>query len=117
MIADADAKNRAAETLLLKCPAIEIAPSPVAIRRLRAAPLPVCHRARAGSRPRRDNRSGAHSAEIRAKPVEMRRIKRFGRTQPNSLDKNHFNLAVSSGFALAAAQRGTFRLFQAVARR
>jgi hypothetical protein len=97
MIADADAKNRAAETLLLKCPAIEIAPSPVAIRRLRAAPLPVCHRARAGSR--------------------LRRIKRFGRTQPNSLDKNHFNLAVSSGFALAAAQRGTFRLFQAVARR
>jgi hypothetical protein len=47
----------------------------------------------------------------------MRWIKRFGRTQPNSLDKNHSNLAVSSDFALAAAQRGTFRLFPAVARK
>ncbi|MCZ8099337.1 MAG: hypothetical protein O9972_15645 [Burkholderiales bacterium] len=117
MIADADAKNRAAETLLLNCPAIEIAPSPVAMRRLRAAPSPVCHRARAGSRPRRDNPSGAHRAEIKAKQAEMRRIKRFGRTQPNSLDKNHFNLAVSSGFALAAAQRRIFRLFPGVARK
>jgi hypothetical protein len=47
----------------------------------------------------------------------MPRIKRLGRMQPNSLDKNHSNLAVSSGFTLAAAQSGTFRLFPAVARR